>query len=58
MSSTYQTYIEQLTEDEKKVLNIGKQILGDSLCIHKCNDYISYLKRLQSCKCSTRGTKS
>jgi len=52
-------YLKQLTDDEKKTMEIAKKILGDSLSIHKSIGFQEYLKRLKTRKLTdtTCGTK-
>lgn len=38
-------YIETLTEDEKKAMNIAKQHLETSFCIEKSNGFINWKKK-------------
>lgn len=38
-------YIETLTHDEKKAMNIAKQHLETSFCIEKSNGFINWIKK-------------
>lgn len=38
-------YIETLTDDEKKAMNIAKQHLETSFCIEKSNGFINWRKK-------------